>query len=134
MATLNEKQLEMCSTSKWDFSDLKALFINCTLKRSPELSHTQGLIDIAKAIMEKNGVSVEVVRAVDHDIAYGVWPDMTEHGWESDAWPAILDKVMKSEILVITSPIWLGEKSSVCTKVIERSRRWLPDHGQRGWC
>ncbi len=100
----------------------------------PELSHTQGLIDIAKAIMEKNGVSVEVVRAVDHDIAYGVWPDMTEHGWESDAWPAILDKVMKSEILVITSPIWLGEKSSVCTKVIERSRRWLPDHGQRGWC
>ena len=56
MATLNDKQLETCSTSKWDFSDLKALFINCTLKRSPELSHTQGLIDIAKAIMEKNGV------------------------------------------------------------------------------
>ena len=40
MATLNDKQLEMCSNSKWDFSDLKALFINCTLKRSPELSHT----------------------------------------------------------------------------------------------
>ena len=120
MATLNEKQLEMCATSKWDFSDLKALFINCTLKRSPERSHTQGLIDISKAILERNDVSVEVLRAVDHDIAYGVWPDMTEHGWENDAWPAILEKVMASEILVITSPIWLGEKSSVCTKVIER--------------
>ncbi len=120
MATLNEKQLEMCASSKWDFSDLKALFINCTLKRSPERSHTQGLIDISKAIMEKNGVSVEDVRAVDHDIAYGVWPDMSEHGWDNDAWPAILEKVMASEILVITSPIWLGEKSSVCTKVIER--------------
>ena len=120
MAALNDKQLEMCSTSKWDFSDLKALFINCTLKRSPELSHTQGLVDISKAILEKNGVSVDVLRAVDHDIAYGVWPDMTEHGWENDAWPGILEKVMKSEILVLTSSIWLGEKTSVCTKVIER--------------
>ena len=152
MATLNDQQLEMCSTSKWDFSDLKALFINCTLKRSPELSHTQGLIDISAAILEKNGVSVDVLRAVDYDIAYGVWPDMTEHGWENDAWPGILEKVMESEILVLTSSIWLGEKTSVCTKVIERlyaasgaaqqrrsirllrSRRWLPDHRQRGWC
>lgn len=70
--------------------------------------------------MQKNGVSVETLRAVDFDIAYGVWPDMTQHGWETDEWPAILAKVMAADILVITSPIWLGEKSSVCTKVIER--------------
>ena len=120
MTSLSEKQLEMCTSSKSDFSDLKALFINCTLKRSPELSHTEGLIDISRAIMKKNRVSVELVRAVDHDIAYGVWPDMTEHGWEKDEWPVILEKVIASEILVIASPIWLGEKSSVCTKVIER--------------
>ena len=120
MTTLNEKQEAMCEQSTWDFSDLKALFINCTLKPSPQLSHTRGLIDISKAIMEKNGVTVEVIRAVDHDIAYGVWPDMTEHGWERDEWPAILAKVMAADILVLTSPIWLGDKSSVCTKVIER--------------
>ncbi len=133
MPSLNEKQLDMCASSKWDFTDLKALFINCTLKRSPELSHTQGLVDISKAILEKNGVSVDVVRAVDHDIAYGVWPDMTEHGWAKDDWPAILEKVMAANILVITSPIWLGEKSSVCTKVIERlyaSSGQLNDSGQ----
>ncbi len=120
MATLNKQQIEQCESSKWDFSDLKALFINCTLKLSPELSHTQGLIDISRAIMEKNGVAVDVVRAVDHDIAYGVWPDMTEHGWDKDEWPPILEQVMAANILVITSPIWLGEKSSVCTKIIER--------------
>jgi multimeric flavodoxin WrbA len=120
MATLSENQLEMCASSRWDFSDLKALFLNCTLKRSPELSHTQGLIDISKTIMEKSGVSVDVLRPVDYEIAYGVWPDMTEHGWDKDAWPEILNNVMDAEILVITSPIWLGEKSSVCTKVIER--------------
>jgi multimeric flavodoxin WrbA len=120
MVKLNALQTEQCENSQWDFSDLKALFINCTLKPSPELSHTQGLIDISRTIMEKNGVTVDEVRAVDHDIAYGVWPDMTEHGWDKDEWPAILEKVMAANILVITSPIWLGEKSSVCTKVIER--------------
>ena len=59
-----------------------ALFINCTLKRSPEVSNTQGLMDISIEIMRRNGVAVESIRAVDHEIATGVWPDMTEHGWE----------------------------------------------------
>lgn len=133
MTELNEKQIEMCDTSRWDFSKLRALFLNCTLKPSPELSHTQGLIDISQAIMEKNGVTVEVLRPVDYDIAYGVWPDMTEHGWDKDDWPKILDKVMASNILVVTSPIWLGEKSSVCTKVVERlyaASSELNDDGQ----
>lgn len=120
MALLSETQMDLCATSKWDFSDLKALFINCTLKPSPQLSHTQGLIDISRAILEKNGVTVDVLRAVDHDIAPGVWPDMTEHGWKKDDWPGVFEKVMDADILVITSPIWLGEKSSVCTRVIER--------------
>ncbi len=63
--------------SATSFADLKALFINCTLKRSPEPSHTDGLVDISRHIMEAHGVQVEVVRAIDHDIATGVWPDMT---------------------------------------------------------
>ncbi|MDW7683706.1 MAG: flavodoxin family protein [Bacillota bacterium] len=102
------------------FNGLKALFLNCTLKKSPELSHTEGLMKVSQAIMEKNGVEVEFLRMVDHNIAYGVYPDMREHGWYEDAWPAIYKKVLESNILVIGTPIWLGEKSSVCTKVIER--------------
>ena len=81
---LNEQQEQMCTESTWDFSDLSTLFLNCTLKKSPELSHTQGLIDISRSIMEANGMSVEVLRPVDHVIAHGVWPDMTEHGWDND--------------------------------------------------
>ncbi len=103
-----------------DFSDLTALYINCTLKRSPDTSNTQGLMDLSIGVMEKNGVSVDSIRAVDHDIATGVWDDMTEHGWDNDDWPAILEKVMAADILVIGTPIWLGEKSSICTKIIER--------------
>ena len=102
------------------FDDLRALYINCTLKRSPELSHTQGLIDVSARIMAKHGVAVSHVRAVDHDIATGVWPDMTEHGWASDAWPGIQEQVMAADILVLAGPIWLGDNSSVTKRVIER--------------
>ena len=120
MTTLSPKQVELCAQSQWDFSDLRAMFINCTLKRSPERSHTQGLADVSIEIMGRQGVTVEAVRPVDHDIATGVWPDMTEHGWEHDDWPAIFERVMACDILVLCTPIWLGEKSSVCTQVIER--------------
>jgi len=104
----------------YNFDDLSALFINCTLKRSPRQSHTRGLIDVSKHIMEENGVDVEVLRAADYDIATGVYPDMTEHGWEKDDWPKIQKKVLDANILVLGTPIWLGDKSSVCSKVIER--------------
>ncbi len=117
---LNQKQIKLCEEYQGNFSDLKALFINCTLKKSPDLSHTEGLIRISQAIMEKVGVSVEVLRAVDYDIACGVYPDMTEHGWDKDDWPQLYPKVMEANILVLGSAIWLGEKTSVCQKIIER--------------
>ena len=84
---LNEYQQELCTTSTWDFTDLRALYVNCTLKPSPAVSNTQGLMDISIAIMEANGVAVDQVRAVDHDFAPGVYPDMTEHGAARDEWP-----------------------------------------------
>jgi multimeric flavodoxin WrbA len=108
------------SDNSWDCSHLKALFVNCTLKRSPERSHTQGLVDISANIMRKHGVDVEIVRAVDHDIATGVYPDMREHGWETDEWPEIFPKVMAANILVIAGPIWLGDNSSITKRIIER--------------
>ena len=120
MTVLNPKQEELCQQSTWDFSDLRALFINCTLKRSPELSHTQGLADISIEIMRRQGVAVDEIRAIDRDIATGVWPDMTEHGWDTDEWPVIYEQVQAADILVLCTSIWLGEKSSVCTRIVER--------------
>lgn len=117
---LDPHQQELCEQARWDFSGLRALYVNCTLKRSPEVSNTQGLANQSIAIMRRLGVEVDVVRAGDHRIATGVYPDMTEHGWDRDEWPAIFEQVMAADILVLLSPIWLGEKSSVCTKVIER--------------
>lgn len=105
---------------KPDFSDLKAIIFNCTLKKSPEKSNTEGLIEISKAIMEKQAVSVEVIRPVDHDIATGVYPDMTKKGWDKDAWPEMFKKVLDANILIIAGPIWLGDNSSITKKIIER--------------
>jgi multimeric flavodoxin WrbA len=70
--------------------------------------------------MEQHGVAVDELRAVDHDIATGTWPDMTEHGWPTDAWPAIYRRVLQADILVLCGPIWLGDNSSVTKRVIER--------------
>src|SRR5215831_5378246 len=97
------------STLPWRFDDLRALFINCTLKRSPDVSNSQGLADRSIAIMRRHGVAVDVLRAVDLDIATGVWPDMTEHGWPSDAWPEIYQQVLAADILVLAGPGWIGE-------------------------
>ena len=117
---------------KKDYSDLKAVIINCTLKKSPEISNTEGLFNVAKKIMEKQGVKVEVIRAVDHEIAPGVYPDMTEHGWKVDAWPKIQNKVMDADILIVATPIWLGDKSSICTRVIERLYGFSGELNEKG--
>jgi multimeric flavodoxin WrbA len=102
------------------YDDLSALFFNCTLKPSPQRSHTQGLIDRSAAIMSKHGARTQTIRAIDHDIATGVWPDMTEHGAAVDAWPRLQELVLGADILVLAGPIWLGDNSSVTKRVIER--------------
>ena len=117
----------------WDFTGIKALFINCTLKKSPEQSHTDLLIDISRKIMERRGVQTELVRSVDHDIAPGVYPDMTKQGWKTDDWPKIQKQAMDAGILVLAGPIWLGDNSSEMKKVIERlyaNSSILNKHGQ----
>ncbi len=117
---LSDTQQALCDANPYDYSALSALFLNCTLKRSPQSSHTRRLIDVSAAIMTENGVDVEILRPVDYDLAPGVYGDMTEHGAERDDWPGLYEQVLAADILVLGSPIWLGEKSSVCQQVIER--------------
>ena len=130
---LDDRQRALCQDHEWDFSALTALVVNCTLKPSPEPSNTDGLLRIPIAIWEANGVTVDQVRAVDLDLPPGVQPDMTEHGFDHDDWPALHERVMAADILVLGTPIWLGEKSSVCTRVVERlygNSAELNDRGQ----
>nr|WP_175408243.1 flavodoxin family protein [Streptomyces sp. TRM64462] len=110
----------MGEAAPYRFDDLRALFVNCTLKPSPELSHTQGLVELSRSIMERQGVRVDQIRAVDHDLAPGVFPDMTDHGAATDEWPVLYPRVMDADILVLAGPVWLGDNSSVMKRVVER--------------
>ena len=115
------------------YDDLSALFINCSLKPSRLPSNTQGLMDVSIGVMEANGVKVETIRAADLEIPPGVQTDMREHGFANDAWPDVQKKVMAADILVVGTPIWLGDKSSICTRVVERLYGYsgkLNDKGQ----
>lgn len=117
----------------YDFSGLKAIVFNGTLKPSPATSNTDGLIGVATDIMEKHGVKTEVIRTIDHDIATGVYPDMREQGFKTDAWPEIYKKVQAADIVIIAGPIWLGDNSSMTKKIIERlygNSAELNDKGQ----
>lgn len=103
-----------------DYSDLSAVFINCSLKADNSESHTQTLMNASIKLMEDAGVAVDRIHMRDHQVAFGVQADMTEHGEATDDWPKLWKRVKAANILVIGTPIWLGEMSSVCRMLIER--------------
>ena len=95
---------------------IKALLLNCSLKSSNEESNTQSLMNEAIKIFGNEEIESEVVRVADYIVAHGVSDD--EGG--NDEWPKISDKIKAADIIVIGTPLWLGEKSSIATQVIER--------------
>ncbi len=103
-----------------EFGDLKAVYFNTSLKRQSGESHTQLLLNASAGILEKNGVAVTNVHMLDHQIPPGVYPDMKAHGWAADDWPQIWEIVLAADILVVGTPLWLGEESSLCRMLIER--------------
>ena len=102
------------------FSGLSALFLNCSINADASASHTMRLLERAAAIMRTEGVSVSIEHLLDHDVAFGMQIDMTDHGAVVDDWPKVQAKIEAADILVMGSPIWLGAKSSVATLAIER--------------
>jgi multimeric flavodoxin WrbA len=95
---------------------LKAVLLNCTLKKSPEVSNTQALMDHVIRILEALDCECETIRIVDHNIPFGVSSDEGS----GDDWPQILDKILAANILIMGMPIWFGVRSSVAQMVIER--------------
>ncbi len=96
--------------------DLTAVILNCTLKKSPEVSNTEALIEKVVALMAPLGVASEVIRVVDHHIPFGVESDLGE----GDDWPGIYEKLKAADIVIIGTPIWFGVRGSVAQLVIER--------------
>ncbi|WP_029035889.1 flavodoxin family protein [Salinimicrobium xinjiangense] len=95
---------------------LKALFLNCTLKRSPETSNTSAFIDLASKMFAELNVETKEVRVVDQNVKFG---NTSDEG-DGDGWPYILKKVKESDIMIIATPIWRGDRSAVAKLVAER--------------
>jgi multimeric flavodoxin WrbA len=95
---------------------LKALGLNCTLKKSPERSHTEALMSRVLGLMADHGAETELIRPVDYSIAFGV----TSDEGDGDEWPQVLEKVKAADILLMGMSIWFGVRSSVMQMVIER--------------
>ncbi|MEM6259505.1 MAG: NAD(P)H-dependent oxidoreductase [Planctomycetota bacterium] len=124
---------EQCTIAPAKYDDLKVLFLNCTLERTPRLSHTEGLIKVAQGIFDANKVESKIIRPVDYDIAAGLGQDMSETPeWDKDDWPVIQKEVDACDILILCTSVWLGEKSSVCNRTLERMYGYTHSFNDKG--
>lgn len=108
---------------------LKAIALNATLKASSgEPSSTDRLLELIAAAMSEFGVETELIRLADHDIRPGV----TSDEGPGDAWPPIRQKILAADILVVGTPIWMGQPSSVCKRALERMDAFLSETDEEG--
>src|SRR5438445_5058848 len=103
--------------------NLTAIALNCTLKPSPQPSSTEKLLRELLDALAERAVEGEIVRAVDFNVKPGVSSDEGE----GDAWPDLRRRILASDILIIGSPIWLGQPSSVAKRVLERMDAFLDE-------
>ncbi|WP_410812617.1 flavodoxin family protein [Micromonospora sp. 067-2] len=109
-------------------ASIRALVLNCTLKPSPAPSSSEKLGREVLAALAEQGVDGELIRVVDHDVRFGV---STDEG-DGDGWPAIREKLLAAQILIIATPIWLGQPASVCKMVLERLDAELSETDDEG--
>ncbi|MBC8050744.1 MAG: flavodoxin family protein, partial [Chitinophagales bacterium] len=107
---------------------MRAVILNCTLKKSPSTSNTEALSKVLIAEFEKQDVKTDIIRVVDHNVMPGVEADMGE----GDEWPAIAKKILAADILVIATPTWLGQPSSVTQRALERMDAMISEKGSDG--
>ncbi|MFS8145848.1 flavodoxin family protein [Rhizobium sp. BR 249] len=109
---------------------LKALALNATLKASnaKDASSTERMIGLIDKAMSAHGITTEVIRLADFNIKPGV----TSDEGDGDDWPAIRAKLLDADILLMATPIWLGQPSSVCKRALERMDAFLEETDDQG--
>lgn len=108
---------------------MRALILNCSLKKSTERSNTQTLADHVAAGLAERGVAVESVRVADHAVLPGVTTEVDD---PADEWPSLHEKLLDSEILVVATPTWLGRPSSIAQRVLERMDAMMSETDEQG--
>jgi multimeric flavodoxin WrbA len=107
---------------------IRALALNCTLKPGKQVSNTAALLDVVTAALADWAVPTETVRVLDYDVRPGVSSDEGD----GDQWPRLREKVLAADILVMGTPTWLGQPSSVAKRVLERMDAMLSETDDQG--
>ncbi|MFF4392220.1 flavodoxin family protein [Streptomyces sp. NPDC001552] len=107
---------------------LRAVALVCTLSPSPTPSSSQLLAEQAMAALAEHGVTGKTIRIADHDVKPGVKTDMGD----GDAWPEIRDTILGCDILILSTPIWLGHASSIAQQVMERLNAEISEADDEG--
>ena len=107
---------------------LRVLALACTLTPSPAESSSVLIAEQLLSAFAGHGATGEVVRVVDHDVRPGVELDMGD----GDAWPGIRAKLMDADVLVLATPTWMGQHSSIAQRVLERLDAELSETDDEG--
>lgn len=109
---------------------LKAVAINCTLKRSgKESSSTDAMIELIASQLAKHEVELtETIRIADYNVLPGVCSDEGE----GDEWPDLRKRILAADILIFGTPIWMGQMSSIAKRVLERMDAFLDETDETG--
>lgn len=107
---------------------MRALILSCTLKRSPAPSNTEALATTLIEEFRKAKVKTEIVRVVDRNILPGVESDMGK----GDEWPDLRKQILAADILVIATPTWLGQPSSITQRILERMDAMISETSKDG--
>ncbi|GAA4701925.1 Multimeric flavodoxin WrbA [Promicromonospora umidemergens] len=107
---------------------MKALFLSCTLKPSPEPSNTETLAAVVADALRERGVTVDHVRLADLDVPPGVVTDLGD----GDAWPGVHEQLLNAEILVVVTPTWIGRPSSIAQRMLERMDAMISETAKDG--
>lgn len=99
-----------------DTSQLTALALICTLKPSPADSSSELMANQILEALGSHGVTGSTIRVVDHDVKPGVETDMGD----GDQWPQLREQILAADILLVSTPTWMGHMSSVAQRVLER--------------
>ena len=108
---------------------MHATCLVCTLKRSPEPSNAESLAEVVLGALRKEGVTTDTIRLADHQIDPGV---VSENVSDGDEWPGIRERILKADILVVATPTWLGQPSSVSKRALERMDAFISETKEDG--
>jgi multimeric flavodoxin WrbA len=116
------------ATSSTDLAPIRAIAFNCSLKPAHRPSSTAAMLGDVRDAMAKHGVEMEVV----HAAAHAILPGTSSDEGPGDDWPALRARLMAADIVVIGSPIWIGQPSSIAKRVLERMDAFIAETGADG--